>query len=573
MFDLRRAGKLVRRFIIGKALLKISLPGIIWWEGMTVRPFAAGVQLNQLLGHLLGGGAHFLAGLGPLGPAQAAELDIFRIPRRGVAGKQVQLGDGNIQHIFFIVLNAQVVFGNALNRHSLDARIPANTVVLVHHQIARRDLGQAVQGILGFFTLFLLGAGFAKGTACQQSILGKRKFAPSGKVPRQNLHQPGSGGCCSIGGNQNAFIAQVACQTGCGTVGAGQQGNGITGIAQRFQILQQPGDFAIPGRQGVSRGVDDIFQRLIRHAAGKVLGTDGAVVSGFGPQVAWVRVQVIQPGAEDAVQDQGFQFLAPAVGGRAVGFPDGSRLFGHKDRVVKIIQHGGGMGVAHGQVFVHVDRHGTAIQQVQIGGHTVCHGGFLFTALLGQKGPKLLGGIGRLAEQNFPRGAQVKLINGILTALGGQVKGVQGIDLITPKFHTNRHFLVGSKNIHNIAAHRELAGAIHLGPAGVAGTKQSGQQVIPQQSIPRMEGAGVGAEILFWGGELGQGFRRHSHGAQPPAYQLAQHSQAAVLVFAGGALNGAQHIVPRREHGGGNAQRVQVGSKAGGFGLAGGHDA
>ena len=131
----------------------------------------------------------------------------------------------------------------------------------------------------------------------------------------------------------------------------------------------------------------------------------------------------------------------------------------------------------------------------------------------GVLGPKLLGGIGRLAEQNFPRGAQVKLINGILAALGGQVKGVQGIDLITPKFHTNRHFLVGSKNIHNIAAHRELAGAIHLGPAGVAGTKQSGQQVIPQQSIPRMEGAGVGAEILFWGGELGQGFRGHSHGA------------------------------------------------------------
>ena len=34
-----------------------------------------------------------------------------------------------------------------------------------------------------------------------------------------------------------------------------------------------------------------------------------------------------------------------------------------------------------------------------------------------------------------------------------------------------------------------------------------------------------------------------------------------------------RHIVPRREHGSGNAQRVQVSSKAGGFGLAGGHDA
>ncbi len=200
------------------------------------------------------------------------------------------------------------------------------------------------------------------------------------------------------------------------------------------------------------------------------------------------------------------------------------------------------------------------------------HGGFLFAALLGQKGPKLLGGIGRLAEQNFPRGAQVKLINGILAALGGQVKGVQGIDLITPKFHTNRHFLVGSKNIHNIAAHRELAGAIHLGPAGVAGTKQSGQQVIPQQSI-RMEGAGVGAEILFWGGELGQGFRGHSHGAQPPAYQLAQHSQAAVLVFAGGALNGAQHIVRAGNTAAGMPSVFRSAAKRVASASPGGHDA
>ena len=80
MFDLRRAGKLVRRFIIGKALLKIS-PARYHLVGRHDRaPFAAGVQLNQFLGHLLGSGAHFLAGLGPLGPAQTAELDILRIP-------------------------------------------------------------------------------------------------------------------------------------------------------------------------------------------------------------------------------------------------------------------------------------------------------------------------------------------------------------------------------------------------------------------------------------------------------------------------------------------------------------
>ena len=183
MFDLRRAGKLVRRFIIGKALLKISLPGIIWWEGMTVRPFAAGVQLNQFLGHLLGSGAHLLAGLGPLGPAQAAELDILRIPRRGVAGKQVQLGDGNIQHIFFIVLNAQVVFGNALNRHSLDARIPANTVVLVHHQIARRDLGQAVQASLAFLRFFFWELVSPKARPVSKAYLANGNSHPTERCP------------------------------------------------------------------------------------------------------------------------------------------------------------------------------------------------------------------------------------------------------------------------------------------------------------------------------------------------------------------------------------------------------
>ena len=98
--------------------------------------------------------------------------------------------------------------------------------------------------------------------------------------------------------------------------------------------------------------VDDGFQRHIGHAAGKVLGTDGAVVSGFGPQVAWVRVQVrgalrpepavlgvelIQPCRQHAVLQQGGKLLAPAERGGALGLPQGGRLLQDQQRIVKVV--------------------------------------------------------------------------------------------------------------------------------------------------------------------------------------------------------------------------------------------
>ena len=72
VLDFRGTGQLVGGLLIGKALLKIALPGVIIGEGVAVRLLAAGVELNQLLGHLLGRGLDLLAGLGPVGAAQTA---------------------------------------------------------------------------------------------------------------------------------------------------------------------------------------------------------------------------------------------------------------------------------------------------------------------------------------------------------------------------------------------------------------------------------------------------------------------------------------------------------------------
>ena len=72
---------------------------------------------------------------------------------------------------------------------------------------------------------------------------------------------------------------------------------------------------------------------------------------------------------------------------------------------------------------------------------------------------------------------------------------------------------------------------------------------------------------------LGQPLVRHTDGLQPPTHDVAQHAQAAVLILAGRAFNGAQHVISGRENGSGDAQGVQVPGKAGGLSLAGGHDA
>ena len=147
------------------------------------------------------------------------------------------------------------------------------------------------------------------------------------------------------------------------------------------------------------------------------------------------------------------------------------------------------------------------------------------------------------------------------------------VDLVAPKLHTHGQLHVGRVQVHDVTADRELARAVHLRAAGVPGVVQQRGQLGAGHSVAGVQRAGVAAKFRARGGVLGQTFIRHADGLQPPADDIAQHAQAAVLILAGRALDGAQHVVPRREDGGRHAQRVQVPGKAGGLGLAGGHDA
>ena len=103
------AGQLVGGLIVGKALLKVSLPGVVTGEGIAVGLLASGIELDEFFGHGFGGSPHLFAGLGPFPAAQAVELDVFRIAGGRIPGEQVQLGDRHIQGISCLLYTSRCV--------------------------------------------------------------------------------------------------------------------------------------------------------------------------------------------------------------------------------------------------------------------------------------------------------------------------------------------------------------------------------------------------------------------------------------------------------------------------------
>ena len=114
LLDLGGGVQLVVGLVVVKAGLKVPLPVAVRREGVACGLTAAGVKLDQLLRHLLGGLFHLGAGALPLGAAQLCQLYLFLVAGGGVAAEQVQLGHRHIQHVRAGILHLEVVLGSAL---------------------------------------------------------------------------------------------------------------------------------------------------------------------------------------------------------------------------------------------------------------------------------------------------------------------------------------------------------------------------------------------------------------------------------------------------------------------------
>ncbi len=69
-------------------------------------------------------------------------------------------------------------------------------------------------------------------------------------------------------------------------------------------------------------------------------------------QIGDVLVQHIEPGAEHPLLKKALQLLIAAELGGLLRLPDAAGLFEYQQRVLKVVQQGGGLGVADAEVLV-----------------------------------------------------------------------------------------------------------------------------------------------------------------------------------------------------------------------------
>ena len=294
VFDLGGGGQLVLGLVVLKTGLEVLLPLAVRGESEAPGLLAAGVELDQLLGHLLGGFFDPGAGALPLGAAQLGQADLVLVAGGRVAAEQVQLGDRHIQHVRAGILDLEVILGGALDLQPLDAGVHADAVALVDHIVPRLDVGQAGQGVLVLFALFGGGPGgfvHAVAAAGQDGAAGKGQGAAGVQVARQHLHQPRRGPDVPAHADGVALVGQVPGEGGRALGGAGIEGDGIPLLDQGVQVLQQAAQLPVPAGGDVGLGVDEVLELELVHPPQKVFAQEGGVFPGGRGQVGHGQVQ------------------------------------------------------------------------------------------------------------------------------------------------------------------------------------------------------------------------------------------------------------------------------------------
>ena len=575
VLDLGGGGQLVLGLVVLEAGLEVLLPFAVGGEGEALGLLAPGIELDQLLGHLLGGLLDPGPGALPLAAAQLGQLDLVLIPGGRVAAEQVQLGHRHIQHVRAGILDLEIILGGALHLQPLDAGIHTDAVALVHHIVPRLDVGQAGEGVLVLFALAGLGLALVQAMAAagEDGAPGEGQGASGVQVAGQHLHQPRGRADVPAHADGIALVGQVPGEGGGAFGGAAVEGDRIPLPDQGVQVLQQAAQLPVPAGGGVGLGVDEVLELELVHPPQEVLAQEGGQPARGDNQVVHGLVQHVQAGADHPFFQQAGQLLAAAVLGGLLGVPDAAHLVQQEQGSVHVVQQGGGGGIPQAVVFVHGLGHQPGVQLVQVVGHGLFQGGAVLAPGLPDGLAQGLGGLGGAAEQHLPGRGEVDLLQRGVPALAHQIKGGDGIDLIVPELQPGRRLHIRREDVHDVAPDAELARALHLGAADIARGEQTLHQPFPGELHPRLEGEGVGHELGPGDGVLQQGLHRDADGGQPPPCQGAQHRQPAVFVFPAGALHRTEHEVPRGKDVCRHAQRLQVLGKVGGLGLAGGHDA
>ena len=252
--------QLVVRLIVGKELLKLPLPHRILpvLESRLLLP--GRVELHQVLCDLLDRALHPALGLGPLAAPKAVQLGLLGLGPR-VLLDALKTGGWQIQVAAVPVLDLDVVLGDLIPLHLLDAAVNAQSVLLVDHVVAHRQLGKTLDGlalvIRLFPALFLLLHAEHVALGDKDELDQRILEAPvQVAVGDQNLAGPDLGTVLDRG-----FLLREAA--------AGLPGNSVPAASRRSaSIASRRFAFLLPHRRIRAEGFQIILPQVAGQAAG-----------------------------------------------------------------------------------------------------------------------------------------------------------------------------------------------------------------------------------------------------------------------------------------------------------------
>ena len=276
MLDICDTTQLVVGFGIREIVLKFPLPGRIGGKSKSRLPFAGGIKLDQLAGHILGGFSGFGLGFLPCVGTDFVQphIGIFAASA-DILAHQIQLRGGDEEGIAALIGDLNIVLNGTVHADLLHSHETSDAVVFVNHQIAGRKVGEGIQllPVCGaFFGSFPLGRSlgdqltFGKNGELRIGILhavGKRSFG------QQDLSCFGHGSQWDADERRQPLAAEHFLQKFCPAAGAAEN------KGREFHLLIM-GQIGSGGVQIASVAGQLLGHHGQQHLRGTFLGIRGA---------------------------------------------------------------------------------------------------------------------------------------------------------------------------------------------------------------------------------------------------------------------------------------------------------
>ena len=567
------AAELVVGLVVLEPALEVGLHVDVRRERVARGLEPGGIELREFLRHVFDGGPDLAAGLLPLLGAEAIHLDSARIVfGPDVFGDEVQLRDGDVERVALGVADLQIVFGDAGDRHLLDAVEDADAVERVDDVVSLVELVEAVESVRGVAVADV-------SPPVRRGLVALRDDEEL-RFPEQDTGTEVAGQ--DTDGPLREFVRdervvdrlvtgvfEVVRQLLCGLAGARRDDGRVLPDTAREAVLLEGRERAVPLGRLAEREAVELLHRQVETAAGEVVHVDEVRVLVVRDEVLVGNHEVAERLDVLAGLEGRFEVLPVELHGAVHPLLDGTALRGDEQVALpQVAERRAGVLIVKVQVLVRAevpagpDGVGVLLEfrlrQVRVlRTHLFGDGPDLFRD--GFRGVRLA-----VAGDDLRRRRQEHLVHEVRAALGLDFELRDGVDGVAPELHAQGQLPLRREEVDDAAADRELAVAFDLVRTLVAGGDEFAFQLVEGDVLPDFEVDHAGREDVRRNGLLDRGLggdEQHVDGAEDPG---GQGAAAHLFILPGTDLVRKEREVLGRQHRRLRAHGLEVLHHAGG---------